>query len=114
MDRKVVRGGVLKPSPNQLCIGIWNVERVCDAKLATLETYMHEYGIRILCLQEVRRFLSDYCITEKVLLLICSGGEHAFEYVGVGFLVHVLLRKNVKTTKIEALAQVGCVVISSS
>ena len=41
--------------------------------------------IYILCLQEVRRPLSDYCITETGFFLICFGGEHALEYAGVGF-----------------------------
>ena len=95
MDRNVVRGGALKPSPKQLCIGTWNVEGLSDAKLVTLETYMHDYGIHILCLQEVRKPLSDYSITENGYLLICSGGDSAVEYAGVGFLIHPMLRKHI-------------------
>lgn len=56
---------------------------------------MHDYGIHILCLQEVRRILSDYSITDNGFLLITSGGQHAPEYAGVGFLVHPVLRKHV-------------------
>ena len=95
MDRSVVRGGALQPSPNQLCIATWNVEGLSDAKLGTLEAYMHKYGVHLLCLQEVRRTLSDYCITDNGFLLISSGGQHAPEYAGVGFLVHPILRKHV-------------------
>ena len=90
-----MRGGLLKPSLGQLCIATWNVEGLSDVKLATLEMYMHEYGIHMLCLQEVRRPLSDYYVTDNGFLLITSGGQQAPEYAGVGFLVHPSLRKNI-------------------
>ena len=70
-------------------------EGLSDAKLVTLETYMHDYGIHILCLQEVRKPLSDCSITENGYLLICSGGDSAVEYAGVGFLIHPMLRKHI-------------------
>ena len=90
-----MRGGSLKPSPGQLCIATWNIEGLTEPKLATLETYMHEYGIHMLCLQEVRRLLSDYYVTDNGFLLITSGGQQAPEYAGVGFLVHPVLRQHI-------------------
>ena len=85
----------MRPSPKQLCIGTWNVEGLTKAKLITLETYMQNHGIHLLCLQEVRKCMSDYSITEAGFLLICSGGQESPEYAGVGFLVHPLLRKHI-------------------
>ena len=79
-----IRGGTLRPSPSQLCIGSWNVEGLTEAKLITLETYMHDYGIHLLCLQEVRKSMSEYSITEAGFLLICSGGQNTLEYAGLG------------------------------
>lgn len=92
IDRNVVRGSSLKPSPGQLCIATWNVEGLTEAKLATVETYTQEYGIHMFCLQEIRRPLSDYCVIDNGFLLICYGGHHSLEYAHVGFLVHPTLR----------------------
>ena len=88
MDRNTVRGGTIRPSPRQLCIATWNVEGLTETKLITLQTYMQVYGIHLLCLQEVRKTMSEYYIIEAGFLLICSGGEKSPEHAGVGFLVH--------------------------
>ena len=95
IDRSLVRSGNLRPSPNQLCIGSWNVEGLTEAKLVTLETYMHDHGIHLLCLQEVRKCMSEYYITDAGFLFISSGGTGNIEYAGVGFLVHPCLRNHV-------------------
>ena len=96
VDRIQVRGGDLKTSSVQLCVGTWNVEGLTDEKVLLLQVYMEEYGIHLMCLQEVRKPLSDYSVTEAGFLLICSGGQNAPEYAGVGFLVHPKLRKSVQ------------------
>ena len=57
---------------------------------------MEEYGIHLLCLQEVRKPLSDYVVIEAGFLLFSSGGQNAPEYAGVGFLAHPQLRKSVR------------------
>ena len=63
VDRAYVREGNAKPSPERLVVGAWNVEGLSEEKVITLQMYMDMYGIHILCLQEVRRPLSDYSIT---------------------------------------------------
>ena len=96
VNRIQVRGGDLKTSSVQLCVGTWNVEGLTDEKVLLLQVYMEEHGIHLLCLQEVRKPLSDYSITETGFLLISSGGQNAPEYAGVGFLVHPKLKKSVQ------------------
>ena len=95
IDRNVVRGGTLRPSPGQLCIGSWNVEGLTEAKIVTLETYMQDHGIHLLCLQEVRKPMSEYYITDAGFLLISSGGTETQEHAGVVFLVHPCLRNHI-------------------
>ena len=63
------------------------MEGLAVAKLISIETYMQEYGIHLLCLQEVRKPLSEHSITDKGYLLICSGRKESLEYAGVVFLV---------------------------
>ena len=86
----------MHPSPNSLYIATWNVEGLTNAKISTLQHYMQEYNIHILCMQEVRKPLSDYFITEQGFLLISSGGDGTQpEFAGVGFLIHPSVRKSV-------------------
>jgi exonuclease III len=96
VDRIQVRGGDLKTSTDQLCVGTWNIEGLTDEKILLLQVYMEKYGIHLLCLQEVRKPLSEYIITEAGFLLISSGGQNSPEWAGVGFLVHPKLRKSVQ------------------
>ena len=80
IDRNAIRGGTLRPSPNQLCIGTWNVEGLTEAKLVILETYMQDHGIHLFCLQELHKAHSEYYITDAGFLLITSGGKDVREY----------------------------------
>ena len=96
VDRIQLRGGGLETSTVQLCVGTWNIEGLTDEKVLLLQLYMEEYGIHLLCLQDVRKPLSDYSITEAGFLFISSGGQNSPEYAGVGFLVHPKLRKSVQ------------------
>ena len=86
----------MKTSTVQLCVGTWNIEGLTDEKVVLLQVYMEQYGIHVLCLQEVRKPLSDYSITEAGFLLISSGGQNLPEYAGEGFSVHPKLRKSVQ------------------
>ena len=93
MDRPYIRDGRLQAWGEGLNVGTWNVEGLTDSKLISLQKCMDLYGIHVLCLQEIRRPLSDYSITEEGYLFISSGGmEGAVEYAGVGFLVHPMIR----------------------
>ena len=68
------RGSRLRPTcSNNLEIGTWNVEGLTLSKLATLQRYMHQRGIHILCLQETHKTKSDYYTTEEGYLVILSG-----------------------------------------
>ena len=92
----MVRGGRLQVSSRQLTIGTWNVEGLSDSKLILLQVYMDYYGISILCLQEVRKSLSDYRITDEGFLFISSGGNgDGSEFAGVGFLIHPSIRASI-------------------
>ena len=107
IDRKVVRGGTLRPSPSQLCIGSWNVEGLTEAKIITLETYMQDHGVHLLCFQETHKCMSEHYITDAGFLLINSGGNESIEYVGVVFLVHPCLRNRVYNfVSIQTVSQV--------
>ena len=91
-----MRGGTLHPSPLTLNIATWKVEYLTDAKLSTLQHYMDQYNIHIICMQEVRRPLSDYFFTDTGFLVITSGGNgETTEYAGVGFLIHPTLRRSI-------------------
>ena len=95
VDRFRLRGGDLKISTAQSCVGTWNVEGLTDEKIVLLQMYLEEYGIHLLRLREVRKPLRDYSITEAGFLLISFGGQKTPEYAGVGFLTHLMLRKSV-------------------
>ena len=58
---------------------------------------MLKYNIHILCLQETRKPLSDYSITEKGFILILSGKSNTEEreYAGVGFLIAPSIRSTI-------------------
>ena len=96
VDGRIMRGGPLHVSPSSLHIGTWNVEGLSDDKILALQEYIAVHGIHIICMQEVRKPLSDHIITDQGFLLICSGGDgSSIEYAGVGFLVHPSIRKSI-------------------
>ena len=83
----IIRGGNLQCLQRSLQIGAWAVEGLTDEKMIMFEKYMYDNAIDILCLQETRRALSDYYISEWGNLCIFSRGNDETEWAGVGFIV---------------------------
>ena len=88
-DRTEVRASArLRVSGANFKIATWNVEGLTDEKLLTIQRAMKELDIGIICIQETRKKLSDYFITEDHFLVILSGrADDQREYAGVGFIV---------------------------
>ena len=61
----------LSPTGGDLKVISWNIQGYSEDKLATIQQYMQKHGIGITCIQEVRKFSSEYFITAEGLLMPC-------------------------------------------
>ena len=91
------RGGALRPASDRLVAGTWNIEGFADEKLITLQHYMTNMGVDLLCIQETHKTKSDVFTTDGGFLVILSGSSETetVETAGVGFLVAPHLRHSV-------------------
>ena len=97
MDRDLIRGNKkTKASASSLTFATWNVEDLTDEKIVSLQESMIALNIQVLCIQETRRSLSDYWITDKGFLVILSGrSDEKREFAGVGFIIAPQLRASI-------------------
>ena len=72
---------------DQLHIGTLNVEGFTDEQLITLQRIIMDMHIHILCMQETRRSLSDYFMTDSNVIVGLSGGNVTPEWAGIGFII---------------------------
>ena len=89
VDRDLIRGNKkTKVSTSSLTFATWNVEDLINEKIVSLQESMIALNIQVLCIQETRRSLSDYWITDKGFLVILSGrSDEKREFAGVGFII---------------------------
>ena len=70
----------------------WNIQGYSEDKLATIQHFMTKYGIGIVCIQEVRKFSSEYLLSPEGFLCIFSGSSKIDDNkndAGVGFIIAV-------------------------
>lgn len=78
----------------------WNIEGLTDAKLVTLQRYMVQYRISILCVQETHKAESAYFTTADQFLIVLSGSAGLTrEFAGVGFIVAPWARQSLISFK---------------
>ena len=95
VDLTQIHEGQLRVKQGAVSISTWNVEGITDAKLVTLQKYMMDYNIDILCIQETHLPLSDVYTTSFGFLVVLSGGNESPEWAGVGFIVSKKMRNHI-------------------
>ena len=94
-DLTQVREGQLRVEQGVVLISTWNIEGITDAKLVTLQKYIMDYNIDILCIQETHLPLSDVYTTSFGFVVVLSGGNESPEWAGVGFIVSKKMRNHI-------------------
>lgn len=90
-----VRGGKLVVSDLSTMVATWNVEGLTEEKIITIQNFMAERRIAVICLQETHKPRSDVFVTEGGFLLILSGSNAERENAGVGFIIAPEVRRSV-------------------
>ena len=96
----------LRPAREDLVAVSWNVEGLTLEKLETLQYYMAQAGVDLLCMQETHTCKSDYYISDQGFLVILSGPpSDTHDSAGVGFLVAPKLRDNNRAMQMFQVAK---------
>ena len=83
----LVNSETSKRSRRQLVVGTWNVKGLTDEKLFCISTYMRQYRIDILCLQETWALKTEQYCEDGFYVILSGSNESVRSWAGVGFII---------------------------